>query len=66
MLEAEALRLCRANMSGALQAGLTDLVERMESWDDRTSIDTADLDLEFHRTIWRATGNPISMTRWNR
>ena len=57
VLEAEALRLCRTNMSGALQARLTDLVERMESWDERSSIDAAALDLEFHRSIWRASDN---------
>lgn len=57
VLEAEALRLCRTHMSPSLAAHLTDLVERMESWDERSSMDAADLDLEFHRSIWRASDN---------
>ncbi|MDB5439113.1 MAG: GntR family transcriptional regulator [Caulobacteraceae bacterium] len=58
VLEAEALRLCRSHMTADLQLRLTDLVERMEAWDERSSIDAAQLDLEFHRSIWRASDNP--------
>ncbi len=57
VLEAEAMRLARARMTPAILAELTDLVERMESWDGPL-IDAAALDREFHATIWRAAGNP--------
>lgn len=58
ILEAEALKLCRARMTRPLAAKLTRLVEQMEQSHDSTDIDSAALDLEFHRTIWTATGNP--------
>ncbi len=58
VLEAEALRLCRARMTRQLAAKLTALVDQMERVNDSNEIDSAALDLEFHRTIWRATGNP--------
>jgi DNA-binding GntR family transcriptional regulator len=59
VLEAEAIRLCRARMTRQLSAKLTALVEQMErAGDDSSEMDAASLDLEFHRTIWRATGNP--------
>jgi DNA-binding GntR family transcriptional regulator len=30
----------------------------MEAWTERTEMDAAALDLEFHRTLWEAAGNP--------
>lgn len=57
ILEAEALKLARANMTPETAAELTALVERMEAWDG-SLFDAAALDLEFHRAVWRASGNP--------
>jgi DNA-binding GntR family transcriptional regulator len=58
VLEAEALKLCRTRMTKKIAAKLTGLVERMEAAKDPTEIDASALDLEFHRTIWHAAGNP--------
>jgi DNA-binding GntR family transcriptional regulator len=57
VLETEALVLARARMTPELAATLTTLVDRMESWSGDLA-DAAALDLEFHRTIWHASGNP--------
>ena len=57
VLEPEAMRLARARMTPEVLATLTRLVEQMEAWNG-TLFDAAALDLEFHQTIWRATGNP--------
>jgi DNA-binding GntR family transcriptional regulator len=57
VLETEALLLARARRTPEVIAELTGLVEQMEAWDG-TLLDAAQLDLEFHRVIWRATGNP--------
>jgi DNA-binding GntR family transcriptional regulator len=57
VLETEALHLARAHMTPEIFAELTGLVEQMEAWDG-TLLDAAQLDLEFHRVIWRASGNP--------
>lgn len=58
VLEAEAVRLARANMTKAFAARLTRLVERMETLDDSGEMERAALDLEFHRSIWEAADNP--------
>jgi GntR family transcriptional regulator, rspAB operon transcriptional repressor len=58
VLEAEALKLCRLKISRKDAARLTDVVARMEVWSERTEMDAAQLDLEFHRTLWEAAGNP--------
>lgn len=58
VLEAEAIRLARAKMTRQIAAHLTGLVVRMENLDDSSEMDSAALDLEFHRTIWEAAGNP--------
>jgi len=58
VLEAEALKLCRLKISKQDAARLTHVVERMEAWTERTEMDAAALDLEFHRTLWEAAGNP--------
>ena len=57
VLETEALLLARAHATPEMIAELTGLAEQMEAWDG-TLLDAAQLDLEFHRVIWRATGNP--------
>jgi DNA-binding GntR family transcriptional regulator len=58
ILETEALKLCAANMTKAVAQRLKQLVDQMENWDPGADIDAAATDLEFHRTIWNATGNP--------
>lgn len=58
VLEAEALKLCRLKISKPDAARLTDVMTRMEAWTERTEMDAAALDLEFHRTLWEAAGNP--------
>ncbi|WP_312166347.1 GntR family transcriptional regulator [Phenylobacterium sp.] len=58
VLEAEALRLCRANMTKAAAARLTALVEQLEAWEDGAEPGAAAADCEFHRTIWSLAGNP--------
>lgn len=58
VLEAEALKLCRLKISKKDAARLTDIMVRMEAWTERTEMDAAALDLQFHRTLWEAAGNP--------
>ena len=58
VLEAEALKLCRLNMTPESRARLTDLVEQMEAWEQGSELAAAALDLAFHREMWRASGNP--------
>lgn len=58
VLEAEALKLCRLKISKEDAARLTDVMARMDAWTERTEMDAAALDLEFHRTLWQAAGNP--------
>jgi DNA-binding GntR family transcriptional regulator len=57
VLETEALHLARQKMTPQVAAILTDLVYKMEAWDG-SLLDAAALDLEFHRVIWKASGNP--------
>ena len=57
ILETEALRLARANVTPEILAELEGLVEQMENWDG-TLLDARALDLQFHRALWRASGNP--------
>jgi len=58
ILEAEALRLCQSHMTKRQEKKLNTLVEKMDSWDSGTQLDAADIDIEFHRTLWEAAGNP--------
>jgi DNA-binding GntR family transcriptional regulator len=57
ILETEALRLAQKRMTPQMMAGLEKIVDMMDSWDG-TLLDAAALDLEFHRALWRAAGNP--------
>ena len=57
VLETEALRLAQKNMTPEILVALEKLVERMETWNG-TLLEAAALDLEFHRMLWRAAGNP--------
>jgi DNA-binding GntR family transcriptional regulator len=58
VLEAEAIKLARARMTRQIAAHLTSLVDQMESLGDSSEMESATLDLEFHRTIWEAADNP--------
>ena len=58
VLEAEALKLCRLKISRKDAARLTSIMAKMEAWTERTEMDAAALDLQFHRTLWEAAGNP--------
>jgi DNA-binding GntR family transcriptional regulator len=57
ILETEAIKLARARMTPEIHARLEKLARQMETWEGPL-LDAAALDLEFHRVIWRATGNP--------
>jgi DNA-binding GntR family transcriptional regulator len=59
ILETEALKLARARMTPELQAELSAQVNKIESWNgtEGTVAEAAALDLEFHRTLWAASGN---------
>lgn len=58
VLEAEALRLCQINMTKKQAGKLKELVDKMERWDNTSEIGAADIDIEFHRTLWESAGNP--------
>lgn len=57
VLEAEALKLCRAQITSEMVRHLGRLVTKMEKWQSGPQLEAADLDLEFHRAIWRYSGN---------
>jgi DNA-binding GntR family transcriptional regulator len=57
VLETEALRLARARMTPEIVAKLEKLVAQMDAWNG-TLLEAAALDLEFHRVLWHAAGNP--------
>ncbi|MEO8737639.1 MAG: GntR family transcriptional regulator, partial [Edaphobacter sp.] len=52
VLEAEALRLCHVKLTKQIAKHLDSLVTRMERWQGISPLETAEMDLEFHRTIW--------------
>jgi DNA-binding FadR family transcriptional regulator len=58
VLEAEAIKLARASMTRKTADLLVSLVEQMETPGGGSEMESAKLDLEFHRTIWEAAGNP--------
>jgi DNA-binding GntR family transcriptional regulator len=57
ILEAEALRLARANFTPLAQARLQQILEKMERSESGPPSARVRLDVEFHRTIWGLTGN---------
>jgi DNA-binding GntR family transcriptional regulator len=57
VLESEALKLCRARLTPAMDAHLSRLVQVMEQWQQESQIEAAQLDLEFHRALWSHSGN---------
>lgn len=57
VLEAEAMKLCRALLSAEMTRTLNSMVTAMEQWRSGTQLEAAELDLEFHRAIWSYSGN---------
>jgi len=57
ILEAEALRLCRAKISTEGLEALAVLVDKMEHSREASEIEASALDIEFHRIMWHHTGN---------
>jgi DNA-binding GntR family transcriptional regulator len=57
ILEAEALRLCRVKISEEGMGALANLVDKMEHSREVSEIEASTLDIEFHRIVWRHTGN---------
>jgi DNA-binding GntR family transcriptional regulator len=57
VLEAEALRLCRDNLTPEVEKQLEDLLTRMERGVPVPALEAVHVDLEFHRTIWHSAGN---------
>ena len=57
VLEAEALKLCRARFNPRIAAELNTLVARMERWEAGSQLDASLLDLEFHSAVWKHSGN---------
>lgn len=58
LLEAEAIKLCRAGLTATVEKRLASLVEKMEGCNSASDFDASTLDLEFHRTIWACSANP--------
>lgn len=56
-LEAEALVLCRANLSPQGERKLLQQLEKMENSGTTSAREAIRMDLGFHRTIWSLTGN---------
>jgi DNA-binding GntR family transcriptional regulator len=44
-------------MTPEILAGLEALIAQMDAWDG-TLLEAAGLDLQFHRALWKASGNP--------
>ncbi len=57
ILEAEALRLCRAQATPQIRRRLQQISEKMERSQDTTALEACRMDLEFHRTLWSFSGN---------
>ncbi len=57
VLEAEALRLARKNLTPQREKRLEQLLEQMETAEPTPTKLSARFDFEFHRTIWSYSGN---------
>lgn len=57
VLESEALLLCRANLTAQHEKRLLDQIEKMERAGSTSGLEAIRLDLGFHRTIWKLSGN---------
>jgi DNA-binding GntR family transcriptional regulator len=57
ILEAEALRLCKLNLTDRGEKQLTRLVDKIESMKPLPAMEALQLDLQFHDLVWSMTGN---------
>lgn len=57
VLEANCLKLARANMTTVIEARLHQILERLEQSESSPPGVRVRLDFDFHRTIWASTGN---------
>jgi DNA-binding GntR family transcriptional regulator len=57
LLEGEVVRLARTHMPADVRQELEGIMAKMEAWDGDL-LESAALDLQFHRTLSRASGNP--------
>jgi len=57
LLEGEVVRLARTHMTPDVQQELEAIMAKMEAWEGDL-LESAALDLQFHRTLSRASGNP--------
>jgi DNA-binding GntR family transcriptional regulator len=57
LLEAECLRLARANLTPQSEAKLLQILEKLERSEASSPNIRARLDYDFHRAIWTTTGN---------
>lgn len=57
ILEAEALKLCRARLTSPIANHLENLVATMEKWRTGSQLDAAELDFGFHNAVWGYSGN---------
>jgi DNA-binding GntR family transcriptional regulator len=57
VLEAEALLLCRANLTPQNERKLIQQLEKMERTGPTSALEAMRMDLAFHRSIWAQTGN---------
>jgi DNA-binding GntR family transcriptional regulator len=57
VLEAEALRLARTNLTPADHGRLTQILERVERSEGAPPSSRVKLDVEFHKAIWNLAGN---------
>lgn len=58
ILEAEAIKLCRANLTASHEVELSALVEKLDNCQLKSDFEASMLDLEFHRAIWAGSRNP--------
>jgi DNA-binding GntR family transcriptional regulator len=57
LLEGEVLRLARTHMTPQIRSELEGILTNMEAWDGNL-LESAALDLQFHRALWKACANP--------
>jgi DNA-binding GntR family transcriptional regulator len=57
VLEAEALRLARANLTPRAERQLKQTIAKMENVQPSPAVEATRLDLELHRKIWKLSGN---------
>ncbi len=57
VLEAEALRLAKANLTPVAERQIKQTIVKMETLDPSPAVAATRLDLELHRRIWRLSGN---------